>query len=150
LVALRLQVAPRHNQHQSKLMISLLHAAVRNPGVHEFLPVSFVSQTRIELPCMRLGVHEEILDVFQIRGSFNSGDQHLANTKTSIRLAHGHPTYLGGRAVIAQYNTRSPYRLSVSQRDEMQSFTITLIALQIDRNLLFDDKDLFSDPKTLI
>jgi hypothetical protein len=46
------------------VVVSLLHVAVRNPGVHEFLPVSLVSQTRIELPCMRLGVQEEIVDVF--------------------------------------------------------------------------------------
>src|SRR5262245_23881767 len=47
-----------------ELVVSLLHVAVRNPGVHEFLPVSLVSQTRIELQCMRLRIQEEIVDVF--------------------------------------------------------------------------------------
>ena len=45
------------------LPISLFHVAVRNSRVHEFFPVRFVPQTRIELQCMRLGIQEEAVDV---------------------------------------------------------------------------------------
>src|SRR5207237_8322299 len=43
--------------------VSLFHVAVRNPRVHKFLPISLVSQTRIELQCMGLSVQQEIADV---------------------------------------------------------------------------------------
>jgi len=89
--------------------VSLFHVTVRNPRVHKFFPVSLVSQTRIKLQCMRLSVQEENADVRQIRGSFNSGDQQLADTRTSIRPAHGHPTNFRRRAVIPEHNTRGPY-----------------------------------------
>ena len=122
--------------------------AVRNLRVHEFFPESLVSQTRIELQRMRLGVQQEIVDVPEISGRFNSGDQQRANTKTSFLPAHRHATDLGRRTIILQHNTGGPHRLAVSQRHKMQGFAVMLIALQIDGNALFDDEDLFSDPKT--
>jgi hypothetical protein len=133
----------------SEVSISLSHVAVRNPCIDEFFAVSLVSQTRIKLQCMRLGVQEEIANVSQIRSCLNRGDQQLANTNTSIRPAHGHATDLGRRTVIPQHSRRRTYRLAVSQRHKMPRFAIMLIALHIDGNALFDDKDLVSNPKTL-
>jgi hypothetical protein len=43
--------------------ISLFHVAVRNSRVHEFFPIRFVPQTRIELQCVRLSIQEESVDV---------------------------------------------------------------------------------------
>jgi hypothetical protein len=130
--------------------VSLFRVAVRNPRVHKFFPVRLVSQTRIELQSMRLSVQEEIADASQIGGSFNSGDQQLANAKPSVRPAHRHAANFGRRAVIPQHNTCCPCRLTVSQRNKMKSFAIMLIALHIERNALFGDKDFFSDPKALL
>ena len=53
-----------HKRHSTILLVSLFHLAVRNSRVYEFFPVSLVSQICIELQRMRLGVQEEIADVF--------------------------------------------------------------------------------------
>ena len=129
--------------------VCLFHVAVRNSGVDEFFSVGLVSQTRIKLHGMGLGVQQEVVDVSEIGGFFNSGDQQLANTNPSVRAAHRHAANLGRGAVIPQYSTRGPDRSAVSQCNKMKSFIIMLIALQIERNVLFGYKDRYPDPKTL-
>jgi hypothetical protein len=129
--------------------VSLSHVAVRDSRVDEFIAVSLVSQALIELQCVRLSVQEEMVDASQIGGCFDSCDQQFANPKTSIRPAHGDATNFGRRAVIPEHNARCPDRSAISQRHQMKRLAIILIALQIGRNVLFADKDLFSDPKTL-
>src|SRR5438105_6375211 len=129
---------------------SLFHMAVRNSRVHEFFPESLVSQPRIELQRVRLSIQQEIVDVSQIRAGFNGGDQQLADTKASIRAAHGHAANFGRPAIIPQQNTRGSHGAAVNQCNEMKGFAIILIALQFHWNALFDDKDLFSNPKTLL
>jgi hypothetical protein len=98
---------------------------------------------------VRLSVQEEMVDASQIRGCFYSRDQQFANPKTSIRSGHGDATNFGRRAAIPEHNARCPDRPAISQRHEMKGRAIILIALQIGRNVLFADKDLFSNPKAL-
>jgi hypothetical protein len=88
--------------------VSLFHVTVRDSRLHEFFPVSLVSQTLIELQCVRLGIQQEIVDASQSGKRFNSGDQQFANTDTSIRPAHGHATDFGRRTIIAEHNARCP------------------------------------------
>ena len=130
--------------------VSLFHMAVGNPRVHEFFPKNLVSQARVEFHRVRLGVQEEGVDAFQIGASFNGGDQQLADAKASVRPVDGHAPDFGRRAAILQHGTRRSHGLAIGQCDKMKGCAVMLVAFQIGRNALFDDKDLGSDPKALL